>query len=71
MTESLLLIVIAGLLLAILACVVALLLRRPDAAFERLRAQLEEALRAEQRDGRLELRQQLDGLATWPGSRRP
>ncbi|RRN59402.1 DNA recombination protein RmuC [Pseudoxanthomonas sp. SGNA-20] len=69
MTESLLLIVIAGLLLAILACVVALLLRRPDAAFERLRAQLEEALRAEQRDGRLELRQQLDGLATTQGAR--
>src|SRR5690606_31458999 len=69
MNETLLLIVIAGLLLAILACVAALLMRRPDAAFERLRAQLEEALRAEQRDGRLELRQQLDGLATSQGQR--
>src|SRR5690606_31497308 len=69
MTEVLLLIVIAGLLLAILACVAALLMRRPDAAFERLRAQLEEALRAEQRDGRLELRQQLDGLASTQGQR--
>ena len=47
----------------------ALLLRRPDAALERLRGQLEEALRAEQRDGRLELRQQLDGLATSQGQR--
>jgi Uncharacterized protein conserved in bacteria len=69
MTEVLLLIVIAGLLLAILACVAVLLMRRPDAAFERLRAQLEEALRAEQRDGRLELRQQLDGLASTQGQR--
>ena len=69
MTETLFLILIAGLLLAILACVAALLMRRPDTAFERLRAQLEEALRAEQRDGRLELRQQLDGLATTQGAR--
>jgi len=69
MTDTALLYVLAGLLLAALALLVALLLRRPDTALEKLRAQLEEALRAEQRDGRLELRQQLDGLATAQGQR--
>ncbi len=69
MTDTALLYLLAGLLLAALACLVALLLRRPDAALERLRTQLEEALRAEQRDGRLELRQQLDGLASSQGQR--
>ena len=58
MTDTALLYLICGLLLLALAVLVALLLRRPDAAQERLRGQLEEALRAEQRDGRLELRQQ-------------
>ena len=69
MTDTALLYLICGLLLLALAVLVALLLRRPDAALERLRGQLEEALRAEQRDGRLELRQQLDGLATSQGQR--
>ena len=69
MTDTALLHLVAGLLLAALAFLVALLLRRPDAALERLRARLEEALRAEQREGRLELRQQLDGLAATQGQR--
>ena len=63
MTDTALLYLLAGLLLAAPALLLALLLRRPEAALERLRARLEEALRDEQRDGRLELRQQLDGLA--------
>ena len=69
MTDTALLYLLAGLLLAALALLVVLLLRRPEAALEKLRAQLEEALRAEQRDGRLELRQQLDGLANGQGQR--
>ncbi|KAF1694163.1 DNA recombination protein RmuC [Pseudoxanthomonas koreensis] len=69
MTDTALLYLVAGLLLAVLAFLLALLLRRPEAALERVRAQLEEALRAEQRDGRLELRQQLDGLASTQGQR--
>ena len=69
MTDTTLLYLVAGLLLAVLAFLVALLMRRPDAALERLRARLEEALRAEQREGRLELRQQLDGLAATQGQR--
>ena len=69
MTDTALLYLLAGLLLAVLALLLALFLRRPEAALERLRTQLEEALRAEQRDGRLELRQQLDGLATSQGQR--
>jgi len=69
MTDTALLYLVAGLLLAVLALLFALWLRRPDAALEKLRAQLEDALRAEQRDGRLELRQQLDGLASTQGQR--
>ncbi|WP_372017118.1 DNA recombination protein RmuC [Pseudoxanthomonas sp. 10H] len=69
MTDTALLYLLAGLLLAVLALLLALLLRRPEAALDRLRGQLEEALRAEQRDGRLELRQQLDGLAAGQGQR--
>ncbi|WP_028920446.1 DNA recombination protein RmuC [Pseudoxanthomonas suwonensis] len=69
MTDTALLYLLAGLLLAVLALLLALFLRRPEAALERLRTQLEEALRAEQRDGRLELRQQLDGLAASQGQR--
>ena len=69
MTDTALLHLVAGLLLAALAFLVALLMRRPDAALERLRARLEDALRAEQREGRLELRQQLDGLAATQGQR--
>src|SRR4051812_3272896 len=40
-----------------------LLRRRPGAGLEAPLAMLEQALRAEQREGRGELRQQLDGLA--------
>jgi len=69
MTDTALLYLLAGLLLAVLALLLALFLRRPEAALERLRTQLEEALRAEQRNGRLELRQQLDGLAASQGQR--
>lgn len=69
MTDTSLLYLLAGLLLAVLAFQLALFLRRPDAALESLRARLEEALRNEQRDGRLELRQQLDGLAATQGQR--
>ena len=69
MTDTSLLYLLAGLLLAVLAFQIALFLRRPDAALESLRARLEEALRNEQRDGRLELRQQLDGLAATQGQR--
>jgi len=54
-TDSLLM-VVAGLVLAAIALLVALLLRRPD-------GRLELALREEQRSGRGELREQLDGLA--------
>ena len=69
MTDTALLYLLAGLLLAALALLLALLLRRPEAALEQLRTRLEEALRDEQRDGRLELRQQLDGLAATQGQR--
>jgi DNA recombination protein RmuC len=40
-----------------------LLRRRPDGLFEAQGAALEQALRGEQREGRAELRQQLDGLS--------
>ncbi len=58
------------LLLAVLAAaVVAVLLllrlsrRRPEAALQAMHDALQQALRSEQREGRLELRQQLDGLS--------
>lgn len=69
MTDTALLYLMAGLLLAAFALLLALFLRRPEAALDRLRAQLEEALREELRDGRLELRQQLDGLGATQGQR--
>jgi DNA recombination protein RmuC len=47
---------------AALVLLVVLLSRKPDAAFDRLRGRVEEALREEQRAGRGELRQQLDSL---------
>ncbi|MFZ5635364.1 MAG: DNA recombination protein RmuC [Pseudomonadota bacterium] len=53
----------------VLVLLVALLLRRPEAALERLRLRVEEALREEQRAGRGELRQQLDSLALAQGQR--
>jgi len=63
MTEALLLLLIV-LALAALALLALLLLRKPDAALEGHRARLEQALRDEQREGRGELRQQLDSLST-------
>ena len=57
MDSNALLLTIAGLLSAVLVLLVVLLLRRPEARLER-------ALREEQRDGRGELRQQLDGLSS-------
>ena len=56
-----------GLLLAVLvaiALLLVLILRKPDAGLAAMRERLEESLRAEQRDGRGELRQALDGLAS-------
>jgi len=54
-TNSLLMIV-AGLLVAVIALLIALLLRRPE-------QRMESALREEQRSGRSELREQLDSLS--------
>jgi DNA recombination protein RmuC len=54
------------LLVAVLAAIgllVVLLLRKPDRLLEAHGASLQQALREEQREGRLELRQQLDGLS--------
>jgi DNA recombination protein RmuC len=62
MTPLLLFIILIAALVAI-ALLVALLLRKPEAAFEAQRLRLEDALRDEQRSGRVELRQQLDGLS--------
>jgi DNA recombination protein RmuC len=62
MTSLLLFIILIAALVAI-ALLVALLLRKPEAAFEAQRLRLEDALRDEQRSGRVELRQQLDGLS--------
>ncbi|HRN62736.1 MAG TPA: DNA recombination protein RmuC [Luteimonas sp.] len=56
MDSQTLLILAVGLLALVLALLVVLLLRRPEARLER-------ALREEQRDGRGELRQQLDSLS--------
>lgn len=57
-----------GLVLLLLVVAVALLLillsRKPQAGLEALRGQLEQALREEQRNGRSELRQQLDSLSS-------
>jgi DNA recombination protein RmuC len=61
------LLLIASAIMVVLLIV--LLLRKPDTAFERLRARVEEALREEQRAGRGELRQQLDSLSTSQGQR--
>jgi DNA recombination protein RmuC len=58
-TESLLMILV-GLVVAVFVLLLALLLRRPET---RLAALLEGTLREEQRDGRSELREQLDSLS--------
>ncbi len=60
--DSLLLILLLVAVLVALVLLVVLLLRRPEAALAALRGELEQALREEQRNGRGELRQQLDSL---------
>ena len=60
---SLLLILLLLAVATIIVLLVVLLLRKPDAAMARLREPLEQALRSEQRDGRSELRAQLDSMA--------
>jgi DNA recombination protein RmuC len=62
-TTSLLLFIILIAALVAIVLLVVLVLRKPDAAFEAQRLRLEDALRDEQRSGRVELRQQLDGLS--------
>src|SRR5690606_28581866 len=66
--QTLLMLVLAAVVVAIVLLAV-LLLRRPEAALAHLRRELEEVLRAEQRDGRGELRQQLDSLGMAQGQR--
>ncbi len=66
--QTLLLVLLVAVVVAIMLLVV-LLLRRPDAALGALREGLERTLRDEQRDGRGELRQQLDGMAAAQGQR--
>ncbi len=61
-TEIVLIIVLVAVVVAI-GLLALLLLRKPDAVLERHRVRLEQALRDEQRDGRSELRQQLDSLS--------
>ncbi len=61
-TSSLLILVLLAVAIAI-GLLVLLLLRKPDAAMARLREQLEQALRDEQRDGRGELRESIDGMS--------
>src|SRR5512133_3997913 len=61
MITVLMCLVLAAVLLAA-GLLLALLRRRPDALLEAHRDALEQALRAEQRDGRGELRQQLESL---------
>lgn len=64
MPDSSLLLILLLLAVAIaVVLLIVLLLRKPDAAMARLREALEQALRNEQRDGRGELRAQLDSMA--------
>ena len=63
MSESTLLVVLLLAVLVAIALLVLLLLRKPDTVLEAHRNRLEQALRDEQRDGRAELRQQLDSLS--------
>ncbi len=73
MSESTLLLplLIALLVVSVVAVLLllALWLRRPGAGLDSLRERIEDTLRAEQRDGRGELRQQLDSLALAQGQR--
>ena len=65
MSEPTVLLLVLLLAVAIaIGLLVALLRRRPDAVLESHRLRLEQALREEQRDGRNELRLQLDSLAS-------
>ncbi|MEO6155941.1 MAG: DNA recombination protein RmuC, partial [Thermomonas sp.] len=64
MPETSLLLILLLLMVGVaIVLLVVLLLRKPDAAMARLRQPLEQALRSEQRDGRSELRAQLDSMA--------
>ncbi|MCM2336586.1 MAG: DNA recombination protein RmuC, partial [Pseudomonas sp.] len=60
---SVLLVLLLVATLVAIALLVVLLLRRPDAALDALRERLAATLRDEQRDGRAELRGQLDSLS--------
>lgn len=61
--SSQLLIVLLLAVAVVIGLLVLLLLRKPDAAMARLREQLEQALRDEQRGGRGELRESIDGMS--------
>lgn len=63
MMTNLLLVALVCAVTIVIALLIALLRRRPEALLERHRVALEQALRDEQRDGRGELRQQLDSLS--------
>lgn len=65
--ETILLWVMFAAVSVVLVCMVLLLLRKPDAALAELRAQLEAALRDEQRGGRSELRESLESLGRGQG----
>lgn len=69
MPESILLPVLLVAVLVAVVLLVVLLRRSPDAAFARLAGRMEEALRAEQREGRGELREQLDSFSAQQGRR--
>ena len=63
MSDSLLLLLTLIATVVALALLIVLLLRRPGAGLDRLGERLENAVRGEQREGRSELRQQLDSVA--------
>jgi DNA recombination protein RmuC len=63
MIINLLLFGLLGAVIIVIALLVAVLRRRPEALLDAHRLALEQVLRGEQRDGRVELRQQLDGLS--------
>lgn len=63
-TNTLLLILLLLAMLGAIGLLVVLLLRKPDTLLEAHGARLQQALRDEQRDGRGELRQQLDSLSS-------
>ena len=63
MTQIALLLTVLAALIVAIGLLVGLLRRRPETALEASRVALEQALRAELRDGRAELRQQLDSLS--------